>query len=800
MPHVALVAFSGLRVREEELLELGMSLPGLRRRGKALAALPSLGLLTLAGMTPSHWTCSYHEADGDTDDLAESVAAERPDVVAISALTASILEAYRFSAAMRRRGILVVIGGLHATVCADEAKRHCDAVVVGEGEPVWLQVLADAEAGSLRHEYRPTAPFNLAESPTPRFELLGDRKRLRLTIQTERGCPLACDFCAASRLLGPFREKPIANIDRELDAIRKIDTKPWLELADDNTFVGSRQTSELFEALSVANTRYFTEADWRIGEQPDVLSGLANSGCVQVLIGIESLVFRYPGMGAKRAELNRIMDAVEAIQAAGVAVNGCFIVGADGETRESMNRLVQFALDSPLAEIQITIQTPFPGTMMYERLRQSGRLLTERDWSHYTLFDVVYQPDQISVVELEEGFRDVLRGIFSAEATARRAAIRRRIWKKIQGLSMTAQSETDVVVANGEPLTIVTLGRFLIGNSSAILTIAGSRAAIWIGLLFVISAGFAREYDGEYLLAEPWHLLLPLGASLVSSLVLFMMLCAVAWSQGARPPIVRSYRSFLGLYWMTAPLAWLYAVPFERFLSAGGAMQLNLVMLGIVSLWRVVLMTRIVAVVFRCRIFSALMVVMLFADAVAMIVLHFTPLPILNIMGGIRLSESEAILQSTACWVQLWGMLTLPVWGIGTLFVLGAGALAEGANWYWETASHQADSARARKGLWSIAGASLVVGLVLLPSAQHEQRNRWRVEQALLNGRISEALETMSALTPNDFPPHWDPPPRIAYGETKPDMNIVMHVLATEGAAGWVLAMFLEKKKQAESD
>lgn len=228
--------------------------------------------------------------------------------------------------------------------------------------------------------------------------------------------------------MGEFREKPAENIRRELRAIRNIVADPLIELADDNTFAGSRDEDELLEVFEQAQVRYFTEADWRIGERPQLLKRLAASGCVQVLMGIESLVFRYPGMGRKQAELERIMDAVRAIQQAGVAVNGCFIVGADGETAASLDRLVRFILDCPLADVQVTLQTPFPGTALRRQLVEQGRLIAERDWNSYTLFDVTYMPDTMSVVELEQGFRGVLENVFSQSATARRDNVRRRIW------------------------------------------------------------------------------------------------------------------------------------------------------------------------------------------------------------------------------------------------------------------------------------------------------------------------------------------------------------------------------------
>jgi radical SAM superfamily enzyme YgiQ (UPF0313 family) len=428
MRHAALVPFTGFRVREAEMLELGMTLPGLRRRAAAVVQLPALGLLTLAGMMPPGWTCSYHEADSDDEALADEIDREQPTVVALSALTASVEEAYRFAALVRRRAMRVVLGGLHATACPDEARQFCDAVVVGEGEPVWHELLADAAAGGLKPVYRSATPFDLARAPIPRFDLLGIRPRPRLTVQTQRGCPLACEFCGASRLLGPYRVKPVPLLERELASATSVVPEPVLELADDNTFLGGRDERRLLAALAASGARYFTEADWRLGERFDLLSDLAASGCVQVLIGIESLVFRYPGMGPKQAELSRIMDAVAAIQTAGVAVIGCFIVGCDGETHQSLDRLAEFVLASDLADVQLTLQTPFPGTALRRRLEREGRLLADRGWSHCTLFDLTYRPDMMSVGELESAFKALVRRVFAPAPSGRRAAIRRRIW------------------------------------------------------------------------------------------------------------------------------------------------------------------------------------------------------------------------------------------------------------------------------------------------------------------------------------------------------------------------------------
>ena len=405
-----------------------MELPGLARRGGAIGQLPALGALTMAAMLPDGWTCNYLTPTSTDDELVEQVLQQQPDLVAISALTASILEAYAFADRIRAAGAVVAMGGLHVSSRPDEASQHSDIVVIGNGEVHWPTVLADVARGNFQRRYEASRgePFRWVP---PRLDLLPDPPQ-RFTLQTQRGCPLACEFCGASRLVSVFREKPVELIAEELGAIGQLDERPVIELADDNTFAGTRDVQPLLDVMRQSGARWFTEADWRIGENPQLLSQLADAGCVQILVGIESLVFRYPGMRHKQAELDRIMNAVAAIQDAGVVVNGCFIVGAEGETQRSLDRLIDFLAESDLAEAQVTLQTPFPGTALYDRMATERRLLKDRDWNAYTLFDVTYQPDQMSVGELEEGFQRVLASAFGHDQNERRQQLRREAWRR----------------------------------------------------------------------------------------------------------------------------------------------------------------------------------------------------------------------------------------------------------------------------------------------------------------------------------------------------------------------------------
>jgi hypothetical protein len=276
-------------------------------------------------------------------------------------------------------------------------------------------------------------------------------------------------------------------------------------------------------------------------------------------------------------------------------------------------------------------------------------------------------------------------------------------------------------------MNLTTLGKYLLGNGEAILRIAASRNAVWLGLLFVISAGFAREYDGEYLLAEPWHLALPFVASLGTSFLLFSLLWLLARGRSrAGVSFFAGYRSFLGLYWLTAPLAWLYAIPVERFLDPVAAAEANLWLLGIVSAWRVFLMIRVAIALFGASVFGAVASVLLFADVVALVLIYFTPMPVVSFMGGVH-GGADAIVRNTSLIVGAAGVLTLPVWMVGTVWNVIAG---EWTPWFPATT----DEVPRSRGLWKLAAASLLIWLPILPYTQNEQRLRFEAEHRLQKG------------------------------------------------------------------
>lgn len=428
---LGLIAMSGVRAHNPELTALGLTLPGFVERNKVIASLPSLGLLTLAGLTPPQVDTHYLEVP-DIKDVPD-VPGEF-DAVAISSFSAQIREAYELADRYRARGTKVILGGLHVSAVPDEARAHADAVVIGEGEPVWPSLVADLLRGGsihgesgLREVYDArTEHFDMARSPMPRFELLDIERYNRLTVQTHRGCPLRCEFCAASVRISPtYKIKPVDRVIAEIHRIKTLWKRPFIEFADDNTFVNKTHSKELMRALAREHIRWFTETDLSVADDPELLAMMRDAGCAEILIGFESTTLS--GLNGleqrsnwKAKRLDRHLGAIRAIQDRGIRVNGCFILGLDGTGPESFDEIWEFVRQSGLYDVQITVQTAFPGTPLYERLKREGRILRDEAWDLCTLFDVNFQPAKMSVAELEAGLRNLGSRIYSQEFTEER--------------------------------------------------------------------------------------------------------------------------------------------------------------------------------------------------------------------------------------------------------------------------------------------------------------------------------------------------------------------------------------------
>jgi hypothetical protein len=355
-------------------------------------------------------------------------------------------------------------------------------------------------------------------------------------------------------------------------------------------------------------------------------------------------------------------------------------------------------------------------------------------------------------------------------------------------------------------MSIGTLLRYLfLFDRQAILEIAGDRRALFTGFLFVLSAGFAREYDGEDLLHEPYYLLIPVAASLAASFALYTLLCAMMafsrWRRRAEPdeekrPKVPAfwsgYRSFLTLFWMTAPLAWAYAVPYERFLHPGHAMQANLNTLGVVSVWRVLLMIRVAVVLCGMHWFTAPALIAGFGNLVLFGVLALTPVPILDIMSGARtLSPQDHVLAIAHFNAQIMGMCAAVV----LVPLMLVAMLLDRPSWQLPAAP-ETPVLRPAGTARLLAWASLLFWIPLLPQPQREQQLRYQVENRFRHGRILEALDLLSEHTLDEFPPGWEPPPngRRWFRLTR-DVVEVHEALLQRPQAEWVQRFYRKKLK-----
>ncbi|MCP3902900.1 MAG: ankyrin repeat domain-containing protein [Planctomycetes bacterium] len=348
-------------------------------------------------------------------------------------------------------------------------------------------------------------------------------------------------------------------------------------------------------------------------------------------------------------------------------------------------------------------------------------------------------------------------------------------------------------------MTASTLPKYLVGSRQAILEVASSSSALLIGVLFVVSAGLAREYDGEDLIHEPWRMLRPFAASLVAGTTLFLLVHGATLlhrgrDEGTPPSVLRAYRSFMSLFWMTAPMAWLYAIPYERFMSPVDAISVNLWTLALVAGWRVLLITRVISVVYGISAVASFFLVMLFADAVVFGVVTLVPTPIIDIMGGIRHSDRDALIAGTAFSLMILSVLSAPVWIIGALISIGV------IEPKWGGFAPTRASA-GKRGLLMVAVVSIVVWIPMLVFTQPEQVHRRDAERQLRSDRIAEALASISLREAHDYPPHWNPPPRLGYREKRPSLDEVMAAMRSQWPREWIAELYLDKvRRQLQQD
>jgi radical SAM superfamily enzyme YgiQ (UPF0313 family) len=375
---------------------------------------------------------------------------ERVDLVGITAQTPVAIRAYQIAEEFKKRGVPVVIGGVHASMLPQEALQHVDAVVVGEAEGVWPNLIEDLKRGQMRRIYVGSEFVNLSNLPLPRRDLLNEKLYVPLKLlETTRGCPHHCDFCGVSKFFGyQYRNRPIGQIERELKALfqegpvmhpilKKIlfllnkDLPYFLKrrllyIIDSNVAGDKRFCLDLLSLLKEFDLLWYGHAPVSIAFDGKLLRGFAQSGCIAINIGFESFSTKnLNAMGKGFNHPSRYAEAVERVHDQGIGIMGTFIVGLDDDDPGVFQRIIDFCIDSKLDWALTFIMAPYPGTDSFLRLEKEGRIFC-RDWEKYDSLNAVYQPLGMSAEELEKGMRGIWKGVFSTSSIYKR--ILKRPW------------------------------------------------------------------------------------------------------------------------------------------------------------------------------------------------------------------------------------------------------------------------------------------------------------------------------------------------------------------------------------
>lgn len=401
---------------------------------------PNLGLLVVAAMFPKDWECEYIDENYHSIDFEASY-----DIVCISAMTQQALRAYEISETFRKKGALTIMGGIHATVLPEEVGNYVDVVMSGEAEVLFKEFIKDYTEGSVKKYYSEeiAGQFDIKNSPKPRFELLEGYKYPLVNIQTTRGCPHDCSFCAASKVFGSaYRRKNNQNIISELEELSSRFPDTLILFADDNMFVHRKQCKELLQSMVKLKIRWICQTDISIAKDTELLELMVKAGCQWVVIGFESVsydsLYELDNKNWKLSKMPKYEEMIETIQSYGIGVYGTFIVGLDQDSSNVFKDTADFIVNNSLYGANITVPTPLPGTRLREQLKGQGRV-KDLDWSYYTLWDVVINPHNFTQAELEDGLVYIYWHISSDTAAINRlsnlkklAKIRNKILKTIK--------------------------------------------------------------------------------------------------------------------------------------------------------------------------------------------------------------------------------------------------------------------------------------------------------------------------------------------------------------------------------
>jgi radical SAM superfamily enzyme YgiQ (UPF0313 family) len=374
--------------------------------------IPQLALFILEGLTPKKHQVRIVEEEYMPVDFEEDC-----DIVGISFMTSNAYRAYSISKEFKKRGKTIIMGGIHPTILPDEALKYADAVVIGEAEGVWEQVLEDIENNCLKKKYHVEDP-DLTRYIPKNFSALKSKKLFNLVpILTTRGCPYNCDFCCVSKIFGKkVKHMPVENVVRD---IVQSKAKRFIFL-DDNIIGNPNYAKKLFEAIKPLKIGWLGQASISFAKNTELMQLAKDSGCKGLFIGLETVdESQLKNLKKLDGSIEKVELSLEKIRKMGIVIQASVIFGFDNDTHHIFSDTLKFLIKNHICSASFNILTPYPGTRIYDEFKKKGRIINNR-WEYYDHHTVVFRPANMTPLELQLGKINAKEKFYSLQSIIKR--------------------------------------------------------------------------------------------------------------------------------------------------------------------------------------------------------------------------------------------------------------------------------------------------------------------------------------------------------------------------------------------
>lgn len=382
------------------------------------AYLPHLGPPLIAALTPDR-----HEVRLVEEYLEDVNLDSDADVVALSGQIMQYDRCKDLSAAFRARGKKTVLGGYLPSMLPKRVEEFFDAVVVGEGDEVWPQILDDIEHGRLQKRYQPTQPVDLSKLPVPRYDLIKKDRVVVYPVQATRGCPFRCAYCSIAAVFdGGYRKRPVDHILRDIEATGSRN----ISFCDDNLCEDIKYSDRLFTAMKGTKIRWGTQTTINVARHPKLLKKAREAGSVLMALGVETISARnLEEVNKTFHKLDKYAEGFQRIMDAGISPHALIIFGLPDDNIDIFRRTVDYLENLKVPIAQMFILTPYPGTPTGDAAWNADKVF-DQNLSHLREPYVVFEPEQLTPQQLRDGWWGALQQFYSIRSIMKRVVMRRR--------------------------------------------------------------------------------------------------------------------------------------------------------------------------------------------------------------------------------------------------------------------------------------------------------------------------------------------------------------------------------------